>query len=502
MAVTDPFTDPSGTLGSGGDESMTRIARSGLWSVLAHAMAAGSVLLVSIIVGRDLGPDELGRYTFHIWMLRVIPTVLALGVPTALTRFVSEHEGKGTMAEAGALMRLVQRGHLLLLLVPTAVLALLVATGKVQSDVALVLGAGIPVALLTIDHEALLAGLRRFRDLSIVAAVVGVSQVGAALVGASLGVGWRGYLALYVGALALGLLLLAAFALRWLAPLPPASVDPDERRRFVRFAWAVALAVTAEAFLWGRPELIFLDRYRSDAELGFYSTALRLSSLASMIPLVAARALLPEFSYQQAAGRHEELQATYRNVCRLLVVVTAPLALGGMVIAGRLVTTLYGSDFGPAGTAAAILLAGSLVNALAGPSAAVVFIGPRPRLVAEVGLAAVALNAALDVALIPRFGAEGAAAVNVLVQSLSVIVGIVYAQVRMDLPYPLAAAVRILAMGGAAAVAAWGIQQVVAGVTGMLLAVALSGVLYFASMFASRILTWQECRALVGLAPR
>lgn len=497
MALTDPFIDPSGSLASG-DASMSRIARSGLWSILAHIVAAGSILIVSIIIGRTLGPADLGHYTFHVWMLRVVPTVLALGVPTALTKFVSEKEGAGAIGEAATLFTLVRRFHVIALAAPAAVIAVAVATGDLSLVVGATLLSGICVALLTLDHEALLAGLRRFRDLSLVAAGMGVVQVVAASIGAVLGLGWTGFLALFVLGGLLGLMAMAAMGHRWLAAVPPTEVSKEERRRFRRFAWAVALAVTAEAFLWGRPELIFLDRYRSSTDLGLYSTALRLSSLASMIPLVASRALLPEFSYQQAAGRHAELQRTFRDVCRLLMVATAPMALGGLAVAGGLVTALYGPSFAGAGTASGILLAGSLVNALAGPSAAVVFIGPRPRLVAEVGVGAVALNALLDVLFIPRFGPVGAATINVVVQTASVLIGMAYAWVRLDLRYPVGAALRALALAGLAAGVAMAVQGALPGATGVAMAIVAAGAAYLALIFATGTLRMSELRRLVG----
>lgn len=493
--MTDPFIDPSGSLASG-DASMSRIARSGLWAVLAHIFAAGSILAVSVIIGRSLGPSELGQYTFYMWILRVVPTVIALGVPIALTRFVAQKEGSAALGEAATLFRWVRRGHSLLMVVPAFALAGVVALAELALGVAVILLLGITVGLFALDYEALLAGLRRFRDLSIVSAILGLFQVGAALAGLALGFGWQGFLMLYVAAAAVGLLIMGGVGHRWVRSVTAEPLPSEDRKRFIRFSWAVALAVTTEAFLWGRPELIFLKLYRSDSDLGLYSTALRIASLASMIPLVAARTLLPEFSYQQAAGTPEHLQKTFRDVCRLLMVATAPMALGGLAVASGLVTTIYGPEFAAAGTAAGILLAGSLVNALAGPSAAAVFVGPRPRLVAEVGIAAVVLNALLDMLFIGRYGPEGAAAINVLVQSISVLIGMGYAWLRLDLRYPILDALRAVTLAGIAALVAYFVQRSVDGISGVGLAVVAGGVTYGVLVVKTGTIRIDELRRL------
>lgn len=499
MALTDPAVDPGGAGGSGGGGAVARIARSGLWSMLAHGFSAGSMMAVSIIIGRSAGAGDLGQFSFYIWILRVAPIILALGVPTALTRFVSENEGKGAPRQASGLFLTVRRFHLLLLAAPTATLSGLWASDRLAPDVAALLLAGIAAGLLTLDYEALLIGLRRFRDLGIVAAVVGTTQVVAAGAGAVFDVGWTGFIGLFVAAAFGGVLLMGAIGHRWLNDIPPEPVSRDERRRFARFAWTVALAVTADAFLWGRPELLFLQRYRPATDLGLYSAALRIAALATMVPLVAARSLLPEFSFQQAAGRVDEMRGTFRQVCTLLMAVTAPLALGGAAVAGSLVAAVFGADFTDAGPATAILLAGSLVNALSGPTAAVVLIGPRPRLVAEVGLAAIVLNVVLAVALIPSLGPEGAAIATVVVQSVSVLVGATYAWRWMGLPYPVVAAARVLACAAVSAVVAWSLTNTVAGAPGLLVAIAAAAASYGALLVGTKTVDLGSLRgALLG----
>jgi O-antigen/teichoic acid export membrane protein len=258
----------------------------------------------------------------------------------------------------------------------------------------------------------------------------------------------------------------------------------------------LGLALTLNAVLWGRPEVFFLERYHPSADVGFYSTALRLASLAGMLPLVAARGLMPEFSRLRGEQRADLLAEVYPKVCKLLFVLAAPLALGGAAIASPLIGSVFGERFAPAGGVTAILLAGSLVNALAGPATAVVLTGPRPRLVVEVGLLTAALNLVLDVLVIPHHGIAGAAWVNVGIQAASVAAGIVYAWARLGLRYPVGAAGWIACLAGVSAVVAWAISRLLTGSLGVLVAVVAAAVTYLCLILATHTVSISDLRAL------
>lgn len=444
--MTAPSADAAGA-------AVARVVRGGLWSLAAYAGEGGSLFAVSVILGRSLGPASFGRYSFFLWLFRMLPTLLALGVPVALAKMVPEALGAGDGSLARGYVRLAARFHAVLLVVPLGIAATVAVTsGNLLLAGLLVLGTAASLAVL--DIEAVLTGLRDFRLLSVFAFASGGLQVGAAVAGWATGASWEGFLVLLVGAGLIGLAGLSAVCRARLRHLPPPALEPDDRRRFVRFAAVTTATIAVDAVLWGRPELLFLKWTSTDGEVGYYSAALRIAGLVSVLPLIASRAMIPEFSRLRGADDTAGLKAAYPEVCRLLAVVAAPLAAIGATLAPAAVALVYGSEFGPAGTATAILVAGTFANGIAGATSAAVLTGPRPRLAAELGAVAVVANLALDAVLVPAFGAIGAAAATVGIQASSVLVGIVYSWRWLGLPYPVAEVSRTCAVAAAAAAVA------------------------------------------------
>lgn len=498
MSVVHPLPPPAETSAEADTRNVGRIARSGAWSILAAGATAAAAFLVSIIVGRSLGPASLGEYSVVVMVLRLVPNVLAVGIPAAITRFVSEKQGAGEDAATRGAFHLGRRIHLIGFPVPAALVALWLWRAKGHGLLAAAVFVGLVIVLLDRDYQALLAGLRRFRSLSIAAAAGAAVQIAAAVCGFVLGLPWQGFVLLFVAATVVGHLLLLAVSRPSLARMPAPELGAEDRSRFLRFAGIMILTITANEIVWGRIELLFLDWLGSGEEVGLYAAGLRLAGLSVLVPLVAARALMPEFSWLRANGRHEELARAYPRVCVLLAAVSAPLAVGGAAVAGPLVVTFYGPAFGGAATAAMILIAGTFVNALTGPASAAVLTGPRPRLAAEVGVAAVVVNVALDVLLIPPFGPVGAAIGTVSAQALGVAVGIVYAWRRLGLRYPVGPVLRLFSAAVVAALAAAGVEGLMAGPVGLLAAAATGAAVYVLLLPLTRTLRLRELRSLFG----
>lgn len=475
-------------------DAVGRMARGGLWSVVAYAGEGGSLFAVSIILARSLGPVNFGSYSFYLWLFRMLPTLLALGVPAALARMVPEALGAGEGATAKGFVRLALRFHAAALFVPVAIAAAVLVASS-DALLAGLLVAGTAASLVVLDLEAVLTGLRDFRLLAAFAGASGALQVAAAVCGNLLDVGWEGYLTLLVGAGLAGLAGISVVCRARLRHLPPPALAPGDRRRFVHFASVTSFTILIDAVLWGRPELLFLKWMATDREVGFYSAALRVAGLVSVLPLIAARSLVPEFSRLRGAGDDSGLASAYPRICALLALVAAPLGAVGAALAPAAIATIYGADFGPAGSATAVLVAGAFVNGIAGATSAAVLTGPRPRLVAELGAVAMVVNLVLDVVLIPPFGAVGAAVATVAVQAASVCVGIVYGWRALGLRYPVATVARIAAVAAGGAVVAWAAGG--PGLAGMVRGGAAGGATYLAVGLLSRAIEPADLRVVV-----
>lgn len=474
-----------------GSEVNRRLLSSSVWTITAYAATSVAAFVISVLIGRLFGPATFGEYSFHLSVVRVSSALLALGIPAALIRSVAESEGAGRTGEMRSLYRHGVRIHLLLL--PVVVLGggwlLWLRDGHALPVIVTVVS--VCAFLIIQDLEAVLKSLRRWRFISLLAAASGGGQIVLAVAASILGLRWEWYLAT---------LLTTTTVTGWFmwrhvsAALPAAGghpLEPSGRRDFRRLAAYLALAATVDAVLWGRPEIFFLDALRSDADVGLYATGLRLASPAAVLPLVAAQSLVPEFAGLRGADDQSRLREAYWTTSRMLVVFSVPLAFVAAPLAGDLVALFYGSEFSGASTATAILFLGSVVNGVAATTSAAVMTGPKPQIIAQLGVVASVINLALDYWLIRWWGVEGAAVANVAVQVGSVTVGAYYIRTRLSLPYPVGTLLRAGLVGLVAAGATALAAGLLPTVPGMLVGAVSGLTIYAAGVQRLGLVSWR-----------
>jgi O-antigen/teichoic acid export membrane protein len=177
--------------------------------------------------------------------------------------------------------------------------------------------------------------------------------------------------------------------------------------------------VPSALFLWATnfSDRFFLVALTDTAEVGRYSLAVRIAS-AMVLLLTAFRTAWPAFAYSLEEDR--EARRTYGFVLTYLLVVTSWIALALSLLAPWLVRWLAPSnpDFWPAANVvpplafAAVAFGGYIVMAIG--------VGRARRTQFNwvvTGIAAAA-NVALNLALIPRYGMEGAAVATVVSYTL------------------------------------------------------------------------------------
>jgi O-antigen/teichoic acid export membrane protein len=160
---------------------------------------------------------------------------------------------------------------------------------------------------------------------------------------------------------------------------------------------------------------IFLSQYGySDQQVGWYSAAYSLMLTASVLVGTFNRAILPSLAREHETNPESITPWYYRSV-KALAFVGMPMAVGGMLLADKLINFLY-PDYPPAAVAFAILIwyipmhlytafSGNLTTSIKKESSAArIFLGE--------GL----VNVALNFILIPPFGVIGASFATLLTE--------------------------------------------------------------------------------------
>nr|WP_303647328.1 polysaccharide biosynthesis C-terminal domain-containing protein [Haloarchaeobius sp. FL176] len=156
-------------------------------------------------------------------------------------------------------------------------------------------------------------------------------------------------------------------------------------------------------------DVILLRFYSGEAVTAYYRVSLLFAEFLWFVPLALQTVLLQSTSRLFERERYAQIKAISARITRYTVLLTALLAIGIAGLSPIVVPLLYSQEFTTSLLPLFILLPGAFGFAVARPILAIgQSSGRLNSLVVAAGVAAV-LNLVLNVALIPRFGAVGAA---------------------------------------------------------------------------------------------
>jgi O-antigen/teichoic acid export membrane protein len=375
-------------------------------NVAARAGALVSLALATLVVARIGGPAAVGAYA----LLRILPgivgLVIASGLPGAAPYFLAGATGpnarlRGTVIVLAGVSGVVGTA---LWVLSTPLLQAVFFPGVAPAVVALA-GLTVLTQLLFATSKACLQGLD---DLP--------------------GTNWAilleeflflpAYLALYAANMRGAGLIVVGLLIADVVPTILSSARLARRGFFDglgRPALSVAKTVSGFGARGQVGNLLSLLNYRLDfvilgamagpAVLGGYAVASKLSELLRLISLSFFWVLYPRFAKDNPAQAEARARRLIPRAALLTAVGAVPLAL----TAGFIVPAVYGEAFRPAILPAQILLVGLSVEGIAGVISAFLYGRGRPGLNSLAMGAGVVVTVALDLLLIPPFGAVGAA---------------------------------------------------------------------------------------------
>ena len=269
--------------------------------------------------------------------------------------------------------------------------------------------------------------------------------------------------------------------MRVLAGAPAVAPDTAMRARLRRFSGWLWVSSLVAIFSWSQIELVYLERLGTAAQVGYFAVAVRVTGLATRVPLMLGGAFLPHFAERLGADDRETVRAGYAAGTRLTALVLFPLSLGLAATAPLVVPLLYGPEFGPAVPVAVVLaLSSCLVFASVGGS--LIFGADRSHVRVRWAIVAAVLMVVLLPRFVPEHGAIGAAWVRVGVRSLVVLIASTYIARCLGMPVPVRSLLRILGAAGMCGLAAWGVVHLWPEPVALLVAVPTGGLVYLGGL--------------------
>jgi len=239
---------------------------------------------------------------------------------------------------------------------------------------------------------------------------------------------------------------------------PGFSIDLGEWKRMLRLGLPIGIASALVAFYYWNGSTLLL-RFRGDAAVGNYSAAFRLTWGLAFAGFAFSAAIYPLLSRLFVSDPERSARALERGI-RYMTMLTLPIATFGVVFARPVILLLYGGSYQGAVVVLRVIAWWGVCASLNSLLFTYFISANRSGTVTvQTGLA-LAVNLALNFALIPIIGAVGAAVSIVAAEAISLVFLVVRqrrtpARVRMR-PI-LGTALRVvmaLAVGGVAASAA------------------------------------------------
>jgi PST family polysaccharide transporter len=384
-------------------------------------MAVG--LAVTVWVARYLGPHQFGVLNYAIAIVALLTPLAGLGLDNLVVRDLTRFRG-----DAPEIL-----GTVFVLKATAALVAALLALSFV-----LFIDHSRPVTvwLVLLLSVGLLCQSGMVLDLWFQAQVdarpAALSRIAAALVGAVIKVG---LIYLRAPMIAFGVVMLLETVLIQVGLLWAYHRHGQHVRRWraararvaglVKEAWPITIAGLAAVVFVGIDQ-VMLENIKGPQAVGIYSAALRVSEVWYFVPIFLMRSVQPAFVRTYDTDRiafHQRLQILFALVAAFAVAVALPVTF----IATPAVRLLFGPDYAGSAPVLAIHIWTGLFIALGAVRGMWAVIGGHVRfLMVSIGSGAIA-NIVLNLILIPKHGAVGAAVATIISYAWSgVLSGILY----------------------------------------------------------------------------
>ena len=427
MAVTDSSGSMAQRFGAGalarrvrqwradaGDRAVAR--RNAGTAFLIRVVSAAIIYASQVLLARWMGRFEFGIYVYVWAWVGVLGALAPLGVAYSAQRFVPEYRARHDNAGLRGFLR---GGRLLCFALGTAAGAALATTVVLlRGQIAPYYVAPFLIASLALPIFAVSSaqdGIARAFDWIDLALIPGFIAHPLILIAAMATVHVLGAPVTALDAL------IAACAAFWLVVLTQVvllgrrlgrGVEAGARRYDAR-AWLTTslpmFLVDGFFILLTCVDVLVLQAFVGPAEVAVYHAATKTLALISFVYYAVSAASAHRFSRYHVAGEPEGLATFVTDTVRWTFWPSLALAIG-LIIVGRPLLALFGPGFAEGFPLMCVLVVGLMARASVGPAERLLSMQGEQRASAAIYAGAFAVNLALCLLLIPRFGLIGAAA--------------------------------------------------------------------------------------------
>jgi O-antigen/teichoic acid export membrane protein len=389
------------------------IGQSGAAFVL-RVSGAGMGFVFNVLLARLLGAEGSGVYYLALAITGIGALLSTIGIPDALLRFIAAHAVHGEWNEVAGVYRI---GVTISAAAGVVCTVLLVGMApwlsksvfddpSLTGPLRIMSLAVLPMTLITL-HGMALKSLKRVITGTLVEGF-GISFISLPLLfvfGSFLGVDGA---ALAYALAALAVFLAGIYFWRQATPHLKGVRGSFKTRLLVTTSlpmlWIDAMDVAVQ-----QTGILLLGIWASTEEVGIYGAVGRLVIVMTFFFTTVKSVVSPRFAELYARGDEQAVAVLARDTSKFLALFALPVVMPLIIFPGW-VLSLFGPEFAAGGAALAVVAVGHFLRVALSPSGYLLMMTGHEKLLRNTVVACGALNVALSVVLIPRYGMVGAAA--------------------------------------------------------------------------------------------
>jgi O-antigen/teichoic acid export membrane protein len=379
-------------------------------------------LLAQLYLARLLGGSEYGRYAIALGWGMLFVIITRRGLDDMALRVATHYREDGS---TGALYGMVRYANRTMATIAVVILSVAVVIKLLVSELAaglswpmiVAVGAAVlPLSVLGFYSALLLSSGRviasqvfeqMWRPLILIALLFAVHLI------------WKGpgsaEIAMFLTAASLIIAVLLAMR-AWNRSLPVGAVDPSsaDRKEWHSISSSFVIVALCQEGL-NQAGILLLGILGTNIEAAHFAAAWRYNSLLAFGLAAVGLVSGPMIASAHRRSALTELALIVRTGAGFALAFGVAAAVV-LVLFGRELLGLFGAGFSDAYPALLILLIGSLANASTGVVSYLLSLTGSHALAARIMVCALALCIAVNIVLIPRYGAVGAAIASAVTQ--------------------------------------------------------------------------------------
>jgi len=465
----------------------TRVAKNTLAQLVALASTTVSKLLITIVIARVFGPQEVGDFAFVITFTMLFTFFSTAGVTWTLIREVATHREQVQRYADNGLSIVILMGAVTIPLM-VAIVALMGYPDTILLAVAL---AGLALAFDGMAQllNAVLSGFERMELGAIITIVQEVTFAVIGVLALALRLPFMWLFAIYAPSKLAGLIVVLPIYRRLFGRALRPRFEWPFVKQLVRTSlpYAVNMALGP---VYVRIDVVMLSFYQGSAAVGLYEAATSIFYRFNILARTFNLALMPLMA-REFETQAERVRKYINAAAKSQIVMGMPLTVLCMMLAERLMLFLYGPDFRSSGVVFGLMASMTMLRFLDNTLATVLTaVGLQSGRSWAVAWAAV-FNVVVNLWVIPRYSFVGATLTTILTEMC--FFGALYVLLSRRVSRPIAwqLALKPGIAGAGMALSVWLLRGL-----GLLPLVVLSALVYLGLLLALGVLSREEWRLL------